>query len=296
MNENKLTIKDSSISFVSSFILCQLGAVFASIFTTIIYRFINPDTTELSSFFNSSVGYLISALALYIVMICVFLFFNKHKQNKIFNKVKSNKLLIYIAIAILSFLFLYPIVTCVDSLLYKLGINLSTLPYELTTKNYFISLISLVIAPAICEELLFRGIIFRGLQKHGKVVSITISALMFSLFHMSLSQTLYPILMGILLGVIMYYENNIYYCIAVHLTNNFLSLTLSYFKINLIFNHWTYILLAIILLAIFLSIVLTFTIKNRKIQEKQPISKNNLIFLLGSLTIMILFWILVNFI
>lgn len=153
----------------------------------------------------------------------------------------------------------------------------------------------MVIAPAICEELLFRGIIFKGLQKHGKVLSITISALMFSLFHMSISQTVYPILMGMLLAVIMYYENNIYYCIAVHLTNNFLSLTLSYFKINLIFNHWTYILLAIILLAVFLTLILTFTIKNNKNSEKQPISKTNLIILLSSLAIMILFWILVNF-
>ena len=62
----------------------------------------------------------------------------------------------------------YPIVVCFDTLLIKLGITLNTLSYELTTKNYFISLISLVIAPAICEELLFRGIIFSGLKSYGK--------------------------------------------------------------------------------------------------------------------------------
>ena len=91
--------------------------------------------------------------------------------------------------------------------------------------------------------------------------------------------------MGLLLSVIMYYENNIYYCIIAHLTNNFLSLTLSYAKINLIFNHWTYILLAIILCVVFLAIVLTFTFKNNKQIEKQKLSKSNLIYLCVSLAI-----------
>ena len=296
MKDFKLTIKDSSLSFLSGFLLCQLGTVISTFIAMIVFKFTNADMENFSSFLNTSVGYLILALGLYIVMLLVYFFFNKGKQNKITEKVNTKKLLIYIGIAIASFLTLYPIVTCVDSLLFKWGIELSTLPYTLTTKNYFISLISLVIAPAVCEELLFRGLIFKGLKKHGKVLSITISALMFCLFHMSISQTIYPILMGLLLGVIMYRENNIYYCIAVHMTNNFLSLTLSYFKINLLFNHWTYILLAIILFVAFLSSVLFSIFKSNKTEEKLPTTKVEKIYLISSLVIMLLFWILVNFI
>ena len=227
-------------------------------------------------------------------MLCVFLFLNRKKENKITQPVKLNKLFLYILIAITSFFTLYPIIVCIDSLLIKCGIKLSTLSYELTTKNYLISLLSLVIAPAICEELLFRGLIFKGLSKHGKTFAITISALMFSIFHMSISQTIYPILIGLLLAVIMHYEQNIYYCIAVHMTNNFLSLTLSYFKINLIFDHWTYILLAIILAAAFIYIIISLILKNHKQTEKQKLTKTELIYLLSSFGIMLFFWIIIN--
>ena len=296
MEKTKLSIKDSSLSFIVGFLVCQIAVVAVTIITLVIAKFANISSTTIDSFFNTAVGYMILSLTLYLSMFFVFLFFNNKKENKITEKVKIKKVLIYIAISILSFLMLYPAITCIDTLIInplmkKLGIELGKLSYKLTTKNYFLSLISLVIAPAVCEELLFRGIIFKGLKKHGKAFAITISALMFSIYHMSIAQTIYPLLMGLLFGVIMFYENNIYYCIATHLTNNFLTLTLYYFDLNLVFNHWTYLILAIILVALFISCVLYFTLKNRKTQEKTPIATNEKIYLYSSLGIMILFWI-----
>ena len=174
--------------------------------------------------------------------------------------------------------------------------KINTIPFKLNTKNYLILITPLTILPAICEELLFRGLIFKGFKKHGKIFSITISALMFSIFHMAISQTVYPILIGLLFGVIMFYENNIYYCIVMHFINNFLALTLSYLKISLVFNHWTYIILAIILFIAFLCTTLYFILRNDKKIEKEPIDTKNKIYLAISLGVMILFWIAVNFI
>lgn len=296
MENKSVNIKDSSLSFVSAFLLCQFGVVIASIFTLFFLRFAGVKIENLETFSSSAVGYLISALALYAVMLCIFLFFNRKKSNKITNTLKFKKLIFYILVAATTFFMLYPIIVCFDSLLIKCGVKLSTLPYQLTTKNYFISLLSLVIAPAVCEELLFRGIIFKGLNNHGKSFAICVSAIMFSIFHMSISQTIYPFLMGLMLGVIMCYEQNIYYCIAVHMTNNFLSLTLSYFKINLIFKHWSYLILAIILAFAFISTVLYFTIKNNKTHEKQKLSQADKIYLFSSLAIMLLIWVIINFI
>ncbi len=296
MNEHKLTIKDSALSFLLGFLLCQLGVVVATCITFIIFKISNSNMDLFESFFNTALGYLISALALYLVMLLTFFYFNKGKENTIADKPQIKKLLLYIAIAIISFVSLYPIIVCVDSLLIKCEIKISSIPYELTTKNYFISLLPLVIAPAICEELLFRGIIFKGLKKHGQAFAIILTSIMFALFHMSISQTVYPLLMGLLLSVIMFYENNIYYCIAVHFTNNFLSLTLSYFKVNLIFQHWTYILLAIILFITFASIMLCLTFRKNKTHEKQKISKQEKYYLLVSFAIMTILWFLINFV
>lgn len=295
MNENKLTIKDSALSFIVGFLLCQIGVIVATVVALVIFKFFNTDTTDFFVFLNTSIGYLITSTALYMVVIATFFFFNKNKNNQITSRFKISKLFLYILIAVISFLTLYPIIVCVDSLILKMGIEISSIPYPLTTKNYFISLLPLVILPAVCEELLFRGLIFKGLQKRGKNFAIIISSIMFAIFHMSISQTAYPILMGLLLAVIMHYENNIYYCIAIHMTNNFLSLTLSYFKINLLFNHWSYILMAIMLLIAFVSIIIILVKKAKPIETTTP-NKTDSMYLVVSLAIMIIIWIGVNFI
>lgn len=294
--DKKLTIKDSSLAFLVGFLLSQFGVVCITILTMCFFTAAGFNLDNASTFFNTAIGYTISALGLYVVMLLVFFFFKKRTTDKITKPIKVKRLLFYILIAVASFICLYPIIVCVDSFLIKCGIQLGSIAFPLTTKNYFIALIPMVIAPAVCEELLFRGIIFSGLKRYGKVFSIVVSALMFCIFHMSIGQTAYPILMGLLLGVIMFYEQNIYYCIAVHLTNNFLSLTLSYFKINLVFNHWTYALLAIILFIVFITTILIFTFKNFKSHRKEIIKRNDIYLLIAVLSVMLLIWIAVNFI
>ena len=81
MNSNKLTIKDSSLSFLISFLLGQLGVVVATCLTMIFYKLLNPNSDLLMSFLNSAIGYLISATTLYVVMVGVFFFFNRKKEN-----------------------------------------------------------------------------------------------------------------------------------------------------------------------------------------------------------------------
>lgn len=295
MKENKLTIKDSALSFLIGFLISQLAV---TVCTGTIHTFATIFKWTSSSyelFLNTAIGYLIVSLVLYVSFLLVFLYFNKGKDNKINSKPKTKKILLYILVAVISFLTLYPIVTCFDSLIIKLGFSVNTITYPLTLDNYALSLISLVIAPSVCEELLFRGLIFQGLKKFGKTFSIITSSIMFCLYHMAISQTIYPLLMGLLLAVIMYHEENIYYCIAVHLTNNFITLTLAYFKINLIFNHWTYILLAIFLAISFIIVTLTLTLKNNKQTINKP-SKDETKILKISIIVMLVLWILSNLI
>lgn len=292
--QNKLGVKDSSLAFILSFLIGQFIVAFVSVVAMIIFKASSTNLETVEVFFSTGFGYLILTLSLYTAILCVFLFLNKGKQNKIQSKPKFTKILFYILVSVACFLSLYPIVTCFDSLLYKLGVKINTLDYPLTTKNYFLSLISLVIVPAIVEELIFRGLIFKGLQKHGKFFSILVSAVMFSIFHMAISQTIYPLLMGMVFAVIMYYENNIYYCIIVHLLNNFLSLTLSYFNISLAFNHVSYIILAVILLIVFLAVLIFAIFKKRSHAKSEKLTRKEWIYLISTIAIMMIFWVLVN--
>lgn len=291
MENNKLNLKTSSIGFLSSFLLCNLATILVAVFILLVGKF--SDLNNLEVFLNSAVGYLILSLTMYATMFAVFLFFNKGKENKIVGKVSPVKILVYVAIAVATYFILFPIVNCFDSLMVKLGIGLNTLSYELNTTNYFISLISIVILPAVCEELLFRGLIFKGIKKNGKWFSILITSLLFSIYHMSITQTIYPILFGALLTLVMYKENNIIYCISMHLINNFLALTISYFNVNLTFNSWLYILMAIILLIAFISILIVLIAKTTE-HEKEKATKDNNLILIAVIIISLILWIITN--
>ncbi len=294
MEKQKLNTTISSLGFIISFFACQFASIVFLLIGVTICSFLNLDSNVFISFIENPYGYLLNVAVFDLTMVLIFILFNRKKDNKIISKPNTKKIFLYILIAIISFFALTPIVNCIDTLLIKLGIPLNTISYELDTPAYIISIFSLVLFPAICEELLFRGLIFKGLKENGKAFSILISSIMFSLYHMSFEQTLYPILIGMLLGVIMYNENNILYTIIVHAVNNFLSLTLSYLNISLVFNHWTYILLAVILFCIYLGIILYFTLRKNK-GSAIKLSNNEKLYLYLSLVIMIIIYIIINF-
>ncbi len=295
MKDFKLSVKDSALSFVIGFIFCQLAVLLVTTLLLFFISILGLPIEQSESFMSGAWGYLISTLALDGTMLGIFFFFNKGKNNQIFHKPTVKKSLIYALIAVLSFLSLYPIIYLINLGFINIGITLPDAPYDFTDLiNYLVSIISLVILPAIMEELLFRGIIFKGLKKHGRIFSILITALMFSVFHMSISQTVYPFFIGILLTLVMYKEDNIFYPILMHAVNNFLSLTLSFFNISLVFDHWTYIMLAIILAVLFLSIVIYFTIKGNKSSKQVKLSQKETLYLTASLVFMIIIWIAYN--
>ena len=100
-----------------------------------------------------------------------------------------------------------------------------------TTYNYdyngnelvalFYALVLSSVLPAICEELLFRGIILRGLLPYGKTFAIVMSSLMFALAHGSFSQLLYQFLVGLAIGTVVVMTKNIMLGMIMHFTNNF---------------------------------------------------------------------------
>jgi len=295
MKKLDLTIKDSCISFVVAYLLSQLLIVLFVLTGSVFFEIFGKNYNILNTFLKTAFGYLILTAILNISLVLTFLFFNKNKENKIIEKVNIKKISLYIAIGLISYILLYPAISLIDILLTNIGLPVQNLPYELNSTNYLISIFSLVIFPAVCEELIFRGIIFKGLKKYGKVFSIVVSALMFAIFHMSVRQFIYPLIMGSLLAVIMYYENNIIYCIIVHLLNNFTTLTLSYLGINLIWINPLYIAMAIIFIVLFISLLLYFVFKHKNNYEKTKTTSVDKKSIILSFSLMIIFYV-INFI
>ena len=79
------------------------------------------------------------------------------------------------------------------------------------------------IFPAIFEEMLFRGIIMRGLEQFGSVIAVVLSALMFALMHGNFSQLILQFIGGLAIGGVVMITKNYLLGSIMHAFNNFYS-------------------------------------------------------------------------
>jgi uncharacterized protein len=100
--------------------------------------------------------------------------------------------------------------------------------------TYFFNLLVVAVAPAICEEFLFRGALMHLLLKcfNNMHIAVWVSALAFSLFHGQFYGFFPRLLIGVLLAYSVMYSGSIWPAIAAHFINNGLAVSASFFKWN----------------------------------------------------------------
>lgn len=75
------------------------------------------------------------------------------------------------------------------------------------------------LAAPVVEEILFRGVILRGLMPYGKRFAVVMSALFFGLFHGNIVQSPYAFAVGLVLGYTAV-EYSIFWAMVLHMVNN----------------------------------------------------------------------------
>ena len=92
-------------------------------------------------------------------------------------------------------------------------------------KGYMVVLafVMIVIVPAFCEEILFRGLVLDSLLPYGRAVAVIGSALLFAAMHQSFGQFLYSAVAGIFMGLLYAESRSILPSTLVHLLYNLLS-------------------------------------------------------------------------
>ena len=123
-----------------------------------------------------------------------------------------------------------------------------------TVGYYFLNLLLLGIMPAICEELVFRGMIFQGLKEKFKpFTSVLLTALLFALMHQNIIQFIYPLILGFVLTVVMDKTNNLIYPMIIHFFNNFTTLTVDFLsssgviKLSFLGMAWWWYIIAFVI-------------------------------------------------
>lgn len=99
-----------------------------------------------------------------------------------------------------------------------------------TSSSMIVAIIVVGIAPAICEEAVFRGVFFNSIwnQTHGKWIPILVTAVVFGLFHGSIIRFFPTFLLGIVLGYLVYETNNMFYNVMFHAINNIIPVLVLY--------------------------------------------------------------------
>lgn len=92
--------------------------------------------------------------------------------------------------------------------------------YQSTGWLLFYVFVCLPLLPAIFEELLFRGVVLRGLTQFGKTTAVIVSAVMFALAHGNTDQIIYQFFGGLVFGFLFVETKNLTVSMCAHFANN----------------------------------------------------------------------------
>ncbi len=149
------------------------------------------------------------------------------RQRLHYNKVKPSTLLYALIFTWLSM----PLTTLINAISMLFVDNtVMALSEQILGVAFPVMLFFMAVVPALCEETLFRGIVYGGYRKHGnKFTAVLLSGFLFGIMHMNLNQALYALAIGVLLALLLEATDSILPTILFHFVYNAQSCCLMYF-------------------------------------------------------------------
>lgn len=236
MKRKKYELEDVGFAFIFMvFGYLVLSLVFSQVLSIIA----NSSNQDFGTIASSNVVIWLNAFLTELVYLLVFIIYSKFKKvdlksasnlDKQFTAKKSVSLsFTTILLALVVFFASLNFINLISDLLSR---GLSEPSGTVPISNFFefvMTTITFAVLPAVCEELLFRGLIFNGLKdKFNVSLSVIFSALIFALIHFSIFQTVYQFLIGIVLALLVHFTGSIIFSMLFHFVNNFTIVLISY--------------------------------------------------------------------
>lgn len=138
-----------------------------------------------------------------------------------------------------------------------LDVDIPTSTVNFASENPFVIGLTAVFLPALCEELLIRGVALSEYEKYGVPLSVVISSVVFSLFHGSLFTFLSLFAAGVCYAVLTHLFKSVWPAVICHCINNALSVYISSNSdyLNYLANDFWF--LAILFTAVFVILIVT---------------------------------------
>lgn len=102
-------------------------------------------------------------------------------------------------------------------------------PIPKNLEELLVGLLIIAVSPAICEELLHRGLLLSAYERRGSMKAIVFTALFFGIFHFDITNFLGPVFLGLLIGYYVIRTNSIFAGMLAHFLNNAISETIQFF-------------------------------------------------------------------
>lgn len=94
------------------------------------------------------------------------------------------------------------------------------------------TLIAVALLPAVFEELIFRGLLLKGMRSFGTVGAVFLNGALFALYHQNPAQTLYQFCCGVAFALMAIRAGSILPTVLSHFINNALILTLTKYNLD----------------------------------------------------------------
>ena len=143
-----------------------------------------------------------------------------------------------------------------------------TAMFDFSTQNPLMLVLTMVILPAVTEELLIRGAVLSEYEQYGTARAVLLSSLIFALFHANPMHFVSLLVAGVCYGLLTLLFDSVWPALIAHLFNNGAALLLYYNK-----NFVSYILedvifLILLLVAVFLVLILALKMLEKVIAER----------------------------
>lgn len=103
--------------------------------------------------------------------------------------------------------------------------RLSSLQQAVEGPPLVLALLTIAVVPAVCEELLFRGVVLRAFaSRFVPYVAIILSSLVFAAYHLSVVQFIPTLTLGLVLGVLAWRAASVIPAMLAHVLNNALAI------------------------------------------------------------------------
>ena len=91
---------------------------------------------------------------------------------------------------------------------------------------------TIAVVPAVCEEALCRGVLYRGYRKCGRWVAVLLTAFLFGIMHMNPNQFFYACVLGIIFALVNEITGSVLPSVFMHLYINGRSVVILYLSVS----------------------------------------------------------------